>query len=140
MMSVRKSQAWLPEVLFGNLLSDNTFTHRAATSPALNIVENENGFRVELAVPGVAKEAIKVDVNKNNELVISGETQTGQEEKQERYLRKEFACTQFVKTIALPDETDKDAISATYTDGVLSVEIPLKAKDATEETKSISIA
>ena len=133
-------RTWFPEVFFSDLLNDNTFAKRTETSPALNIAESENGFRVEVAIPGIAKEAIKIDLNKDNELVISGEKKTDADEKQERYLRKEFTCTPFVKTLALPDDIDKDAVSATCTNGVLSVEIPRKAKDATEESKSIVIA
>jgi HSP20 family protein len=133
-------RTWFPEVFFSDLFNDNTFAKRTEASPALNIVESEKGFRVEVAVPGIAKEAIKIDLNKDNELVISGEKKMDSEEKQEHYLRKEFACTQFVKTLTLPDNIDKDAITATCADGVLSVEIPRKATDVADEIKSITIA
>ena len=132
-MIIRKAQ-WLPEILLNDL-----YGQRTAVSPALNIVEKEDGFRVELAVPGASKEDIKIDVNKDNELVISATKKTESEEKQENYLKKEFNYSEFEKTLTLPEDADKDAISAVYNDGVLAIEIPKKAKTE-EESKSIAIA
>ena len=141
MLPIRKTQAWLPEILFNDWFNDSVFSgQRTITSPALNILEKGNGFRVELAAPGMVKENIKVDVNKENQMVISAEKKAESEEKQERYLRKEFAYAQFVKTLTLPDDVDKEAISASYDNGILIIEIPRKLKPVAEETKSITIA
>jgi HSP20 family protein len=141
MLPIRKTQAWLPEILFNDWFNDSVFGgQRTITSPALNILEKENGFRVELAAPGMVKENIKVDINKENQLVISAEKKTESEEKQERYLRKEFAYAQFVKTLTLPDDVDKEGISASYENGILRVDIPRKAKHVAEETKTIAIS
>ena len=141
MLPIRKTQAWLPEILFNDWFNDSVFGgQRTITSPALNILEKENGFRIELAAPGMVKEHIKVDINKENQLVISAEKKTESEEEQRRYLRKEFAYAQFVKTLTLPDDVDKEGISASYENGILSVEIPRKPKHVAEETKSIVIS
>jgi len=141
MLPIRKTQAWLPEILFNDWFNDSVFGgQRTITSPALNILEKENGFRVELAVPGMLKEDIKVDINKENQLVISAEKKAESEEKQERYLRKEFAYAQFVKTLTLPDDVDRESISAAYENGILGVDIPRKPKLVADETKSINIA
>ena len=142
MLPIRKTQAWLPEILFNDWFNDSVFGgQRTITSPALNIIETEsNGFRVELAVPGMLKEDIKIDINKENQLVIAAEKKAESEEKQERYLRKEFAYSQFVKTLTLPDDVDKEAIKASYENGILAVEIPRKVRPVAEETKSINIS
>jgi len=141
MLPIRKTQAWLPEILFNDWFNDSVFGgQRTITTPALNILEKENGFRIELAAPGMEKENIKVDINKEHQLVISAEKKTETEEKQERYLRKEFAYSQFVKTLTLPDDVDKESISASYENGILAVEIPRKIKPVAEETKSITIS
>ena len=141
MLPIRRTQTWLPEILFNDWFNDSVFGgQRTITTPALNILEKENGFRIELAAPGMAKENIKVDINKENQLVISAENKVESEEKQERYLRKEFAYSQFVKTLTLPDDVDKEAISATYDNGILAVEIPRRIKPVNDETKSISIS
>ena len=141
MLPIRRTQTWLPEILFNDWFNDSVFGgQRTITTPALNILEKENGFRIELAAPGMAKENIKVDINKENQLVISAENKVESEEKQERYLRKEFAYSQFVKTLTLPDDVDKEAISATYDNGILAVEIPRRIKPVNDETKSIAIS
>ena len=141
MLPIRKAQAWLPEVLLNDWFNDSIFGgQRTITSPALNILEKDNGFRVELAVPGMLKENIKVDINKENQLVISAEKTTESEEKQERYLRKEFGYSQFVKTLTLPDDVDREGISASYENGILLVDIPRTPKMIAEETKSIAIS
>jgi HSP20 family protein len=143
MMPIRRTQTWLPEVLLNDLFNDSLYGQKTITSPALNILEKENGFCVELAVPGMTKEDIKVDVNKENQLVISAEKKTEKEDategKSNRYLRKEFGYTQFVKILTLPDDVDKDLITASYDSGILAVEIPRKAKALAEESKSIAI-
>jgi len=141
MLPIRKNQTWLPEILLNDWFNDSIFGgQRTITSPALNILEKENGFRVELAVPGMLKENIKVDINKENQLVISAEKSAEQEEKQERYLRKEFGYSQFVKTLTLPDDVDREKISASYENGILYVEIPRTPKSLREESKSIAIS
>ena len=141
MLPIRKAQAWLPEILFNDWFNDSVFGgQRTITSPALNILEEENGFRVELAAPGMAKEDIKVDINKENQLVISAEKKVESEGKQERYLRKEFAYAQFVKTLTLPDDVNKEEIKASYENGILFVDIPRKVKPVIDETRTISIS
>ena len=142
MLPIKKThQVWLPEVLLNDWFNDNLFGgQRTMTSPALNILEKDNGFRIELAVPGMLKEHIKVDINKENQLVVSAEKKAESEEKQERFLRKEFGYSQFVKTLTLPDDVDREAISASYENGVLLVDIPRIPKPVAEETKSIAIS
>ena len=141
MLPIRKAQAWIPEVLFNDWFNDSIFgSQRTTTSPAVNILEKDNDFRVELAAPGMDKENIKVEINKENQLVISAEKKTETEEKKERYLRKDFAYSQFVKTLTLPDDVDKEAVNASYENGILTVDIPRKIKQVAEETKSISIS
>ena len=140
MLPIRKAQSWLPEFLFNDWFNDNLYGQRTITSPALNILERENGFRVELAAPGIAKEDIKVDIDKENQLVISAEKKIESEEKQDRYLRKEFGYSHFVKTLTLPDDVDKESICASYENGILAIEIPRKIKEVNEETKSIAIS
>ena len=97
--------------------------------PAINIIENEKDFRVELAVPGTTKEDFKVNVNADNELVISLEKRSEKEEKEGdkdkkeghrgTYLRREFSYTSFPQSFSLPDAEDRQKISATVEHGVL---------------------
>ena len=104
MMPVMRNQNWLPS-LFNDFFGDEWMgmQHKHASVPAINIIENEKDFRVELAVPGTTKEDFKVNVNADNELVISLEKRSEKEEKEGdkdkkeghrgTYLRREFSYT-----------------------------------------------
>ena len=67
MMPVMRNQNWLPS-LFNDFFGDEWMgmQHKHASVPAINIIENEKDFRVELAVPGTTKEDFKVNVNADN--------------------------------------------------------------------------
>ena len=96
------------------------------SSPAINIQQTDNGFKVEVAAPGMTKDDCVVRLDENNNLVISFEKKTENEEsnKEGAYLRREFSYTQFQRTMVLPDDIDKDNISAEVKNGVLSIDIP----------------
>lgn len=140
---VRRTQNWLPNALFNDLFNDDFYGgvlgRRQAASPAVNIVDTENGFRVEVGAPGIAKEDFKVDIDKDNLLTISAEKKTEKDDKNERYLRREFGYSQFKQTLLLPDEIDKDSISASYENGVLAVSVPKKAKAEEEKSRVIDV-
>jgi len=99
--------------------------------PAINIREEENGFVVEVAVPGMTKEDCNVMVDDDNNLIISFEKKNESEEKDKKgkYLRREFSYTQFQRTMILPENAEKDKINAKVENGVLMVEIPVKKED-----------
>ena len=123
MMPVMRNQNWLPS-LFNDFFGDEWMgmQHKHASVPAINIIENEKDFRVELAVPGTTKEDFKVNVNADNELVISLEKRSEKEEKEGdkdkkeghrgTYLRREFSYTSFQQSFSLPDDVDRQKISA----------------------------
>lgn len=142
MTPVRRTQHWLPNV-FNDFFNDDFYSsvlgRRQAASPAVNVVDTENGFRIEVGAPGIAKEDFKIDINKDNVLTISAEKKMEKEDKNERYLRKEFGYSQFKQTLLLPDEIDKDAIAASYENGVLSVSIPKKERTDEETRKVIDV-
>ena len=142
MTPVKRTQHWLPNV-FNDFFNDDFYGsvlgRRQAASPAVNVVDTGNGFRIEVGAPGIAKEDFKVDINKDNVLTISAEKKTEAENRNERYLRKEFGYSQFKQTLLLPDEIDKDAIAASYENGVLSVSVPKKEKPDEETHKVIDV-
>jgi HSP20 family protein len=142
MTPVRRTQHWLPGA-FNDFFNDDFYGsvlgRRQAASPAVNIVDTGNGFRIEVGAPGIAKEDFKVDINKDNVLTISAERKTENDSKNERYLRREFGYSQFKQTLLLPDEVDKDATAASYENGVLSVSIPKKEKPDEEISKVIDV-
>lgn len=141
MLPIRKNQNWLPSIF--NDFFDNEWMEKAnAMAPAINVVEHENDYCVELAVPGMTKDDFKIHVDRDDNLVITMEkkTENKEEKKDAHYLRREFSYSRFQQTMVLPDNVDKGKISARVENGVLSVELPkLPKQDASYNMKSIEV-
>lgn len=125
---MRKSQNWLPSVF--NDFFDNEWMEKAnSTAPAINVIESEKDYKIELAAPGMTKDDFNVRIDEDNCLVISMEkkNENKDEKKDGRYLRREFSYSKFQQTLVLPDDVEKEHISAKVEHGVLTVDIPKKA-------------
>lgn len=129
---------------FFNDFFDNNWMMKAnSTAPAINVIENEKDYKVELAAPGMAKDDFKITLNPDNELVIEMEkkSETKEEDKdKKKYLRREFSYSKFQQAILLPDNVEKDKISAKMENGILSIEIPKTGKEPVEQAaKAIEV-
>ena len=138
MMPVRRAnQTWLPSI-FNDFLNNDWMVKANPTAPAINVIETEKEYKVEVAAPGMKKEDFQIHINEDNDLVISMEKKTESTEgdkegkKESRYLRREFSYSKFQQTMILPDNVDKEKISAAVENGVLSVQLP---KISEEEVK-----
>ncbi len=140
MVPVKTNQNWLPSIF--NDFFDNEWMARAnATAPAINVIENEKDYKVELAAPGMTKNDFKVSVDESNNLIICMEKrrEEGGEERQ-KYLRREFSYSKFQQSILLPDNVEKDKISAKVEHGILFIDIPkVVDKKVQETTKTIDV-
>ena len=145
MLPLRRNQNWLPSVF--NDLFDNDWVEKTyATAPAVNVLEHENAYSVEVAAPGMTKDDFKVNLDEDNNLVIALEKKSETSNKDDKkvqdthYLRHEFSYSQFRQTMILPEDVDKEKISAHVENGVLSVELPKISKEALKkEVKAISV-
>lgn len=141
MIPVKRSQNWLPGIFndfFGNEWLEKTNTN----APAINIIENEDEYKVELAAPGMTKDDFTVRIDDDNQLLIRMEKKEEYQENQKnnKYLRREFSYTQFQQTMILPDNIDKEKIVAKAEHGVLTVDIPKKKPEEIQKTaKNIEI-
>lgn len=104
--------------------------------PSVDISEDEKQFEVSVALPGMKKEDIKVDLE-NGRLSISGERKMENQENGKNYYRVESAFGSFSRSFFLPDSVDEDSIEAKYEDGLLNITIQ---KDETKTRKQIEIA
>ena len=141
MMPVRRTQNWLPDI-FNDFFDNDLMVRTNATAPAINVIENEKDYKIEVAAPGMTKEDFNVHVDEDNNLVITMEKKNENKEedkKQGRYLRREFSYTKFQQALILPDDVDKEKISAEVNNGVLSVELPKLAKDTVKAKRTIEI-
>lgn len=114
----REIERAFDEVPFG--FSFNGGSEGNGMMPRVNITETENEIRLSLAIPGVNKEDFKVSVQ-DDILTISGERKFQNEEKQGRWVRREFHAGSFSRSFTLSNNVDPSGIKADYKNGILEV-------------------
>ena len=135
-----RTNSWIPTVF--NDLFDADFMPRAnATAPAINVKENDKEYTVELAAPGMQKEDFNVHIDDEGNLVVKMEhkQEHKEEDKNTRYLRREFSYSKYEQTLILPDDVKKDAISAKVEHGVLTVQLPKVVEEKVKVSRQIEI-
>ena len=125
--TIKRQNNWLPNI-FNDFFREDWFPMHSmnAAVPAINVKENEHAFHIEIAVPGMSKEDFKVHVNDQYQLVVSVENkhEEKEEDKNSKYLRREFSYTHFEQTLQLPENINLEKISAKMCHGVLHIELP----------------
>ncbi len=124
------NQNWMTN-LFDDFFDTDWMPRMNATAPAVNVKEDENGYCMEIAAPGVRKEFCRVNLDDNGNLMVKMENKLEhkEEDKKQHYLRREFSYANYEQSYVLPEDVDKDKISAKVTDGVLKIELPKKVKE-----------
>ena len=140
MTPTKHLQNWLPGI-FNDFFGNEWIAKTNSAAPAINIVETEKEYEVEIAAPGITKDDFEITVDKDNHLVVTVERKQEDDEKDKkgRYLRREFSYSQFQQTLILPDNVDTDAIEACQNNGVLTVKIPKKKLPTVSEKKKIVV-
>ena len=125
---------------FGKDLLNELYTPAFSGSvPAVNVVENTEGFKIEVAAPGLQKSDFKLNVEKN-QLTISAQKEVKEEENNGKYTRQEFKYSSFQRTFTLPNTVDSEKIAANYADGILSVALPKREEAKEKPAREIEIA
>ena len=127
-------QNWLP-TFFNDFFDNDWMMKTNATAPAINVVESDKDYKVEVAAPGMKKEDFNIHLGDNNELIITMEQKNENKEEHKKYLRREFAYSKFQQSFILPDDVEKEKISASVNDGILTIELP---KQAPEEKAKVN--
>lgn len=125
------NQNWIPSI-FNDFFDNDWMVKANATAPAINVIESDKDYKVEVAAPGMTKEDFNIHLSEDNELVISMEkkNETKEEDKgNKKYLRREFSYSKFQQALILPDDVEKDKINANVTDGVLTIELPKRTPE-----------
>ena len=128
MSNVRKyeNQNLIPSI-FNDFFDNDWVVRSHTTAPAINVTEDDQEYKLEVAAPGMTKEDFNVHLSEDNELVINMEKKTENNEEDQnnkKYLRREFSYTKFEQSFVLPDNVDKEKIAANVNDGVLTVTLP----------------
>ena len=134
-MTLVRYQNQLPSLFdrfFNNELEGwnrNNFSDTNTTLPSVNIKENVDAFKVEVAAPGFEKSDFNIELN-NDVLTISSEKQINNEVKEdERVTKQEFSYQSFSRSFTLPELVEDDKITAQYEKGILSITIPIPKKE-----------
>jgi len=140
-MPVMRTNSWIPSV-FSDLFDTEFVPKSNYTAPAINVKESDKAYTVELAAPGMKKEDFNVHINDEGNLIIKMESKQEHkdEDKNTRYLRREFSYSKFEQTLILPDDVKKEDIKARVENGVLTVELPKVVEEKVKLSRQIDIA
>ncbi|MBR6629069.1 MAG: Hsp20/alpha crystallin family protein [Bacteroidaceae bacterium] len=131
-------QEWVPSI-FNDFFDTNWMGRAKATAPAINVIEKKDEYKVQVAAPGMTRDDFHIHLDEAGDLVITMEKCCNCDEKEKaekeaeccdekecKYLRREFSYAKFEQTLVLPDDVDKAAIKAKVKHGVLHIKLPRK--------------
>lgn len=126
---------WLNSWFDDSVFDTDLMPRMNATAPAVNVKENATGYTMEVAAPGLKKDMVKMNIDKDGYLNVSIEhkDEHKEEKKDEHYLRREFSYSNYSQSYALPEDANQEKVTAEVKNGVLTIEIPKIAKEEKKE-------
>lgn len=123
---------WLDNFFDDSLSGTEQMPQHNTTTPALNVKESAEDYIMEMAVPGLEKEWVRINVTNEGLLHVAIENKMEHKEENRdshksrhiHYLRHEFAYGNYEQSYTLPDDVDRDKISASVANGILTITIP----------------
>lgn len=124
------------EMLNNFLTSDHheSYLQNCKKQPATNVFETEKDFRIELLLPGFAKEDVQVNYHKNL-LTVKVDKPEAESDKTEefKFTHREFGVFNFEKQFQVPNSVNAQSIDAKFENGILNIVLP-KKEEALEKT------
>ena len=108
----------------------------ASNHVASNIIKTENGFDIQIAVPGIDKENIKLFI-KDDILTVEGKTDNT--ENKVKYNLRQFDFSNFKKSFEISDNIDHENIEAAYANGILTIKLLKKEMAEAEMERKIEV-
>lgn len=108
------------------------------TIPSINIFKKDNHYKIDVGVPGVTKNDLKIDVD-GNILTISCERETTSKSTSDPDERIEYDYSSFSRSLTVPEDADYENINAKYENGVLTLVIPKKEQKEKPKGKKINV-
>ena len=134
---IRKQNAFFPSLvdeLFNQDMRVRT-SSISSTMPAVNIIEQDTQFLIELAAPGNKKEDFEIEIE-DGILSISSSNKEDNTSEKETFTRHEFSYNSFRRSFTIPESVDNSSIEASYSEGVLLIKL-LKLEEALPQPKKL---
>ena len=124
-----------------DIFEDYPAVHEGARGhyPAVNILEHDKDYIIELAAPGFCKEDYVITLEEDVLKIASTKSIDQQEVEKRKYARREFSPRQFEKVFVLPGDADTSKIAASCAEGILNVHVPKKTTISKPASKKINI-
>lgn len=119
---------------FGDLMGNEEefLPQMAEFKPSSEVVKTEKGFQVNVSLPGVKKDDMKIDLD-GNLLTISGERKNEHIENKNNVVRSEISYGKFSRSFSLTSDIDKSRIEADFQDGILKIQLPVSEKEKAQK-------
>ena len=131
--------------LFDDFFNDDFFSPAATRHPNggaaimhTDIRETENGYIIDMELPGFKKEDVEAEL-KDGYLTVRAEhkTETEEETKEGHYIRKERYYGNFARSFYVGEAVTEEDIKAAFKDGILTLNVPKKEKEEKPEEKKL---
>lgn len=144
MRNLSKNSVWFPS-LIDQFFTDSRLdvsNYENFSIPKVNISENLQTFVLDFAMPGMKKEDVAIEIEKDQLKVstkFSEENTSSDTKEGTKFTRQEFNFGRFNRSFRLPENVDTEAIEATYEAGILSISIP-KLQEQKELKRMVEIS
>jgi HSP20 family protein len=117
-----------------------SFSNTGVSTPAVNVIETSDDFRLEMVAPGMRKEDFKVELQ-DDVLTISYEHDDNREGERRgwKYTTREYNYHSFARSFSLPEIVEFEKINARYADGILTLILPKKDDAKGEPVRQIKV-
>jgi len=141
-MLARINRPYVP-AYWDDFFNDSFFNKLNSTSsngsrPAVNVSEDDKGYTIEVAAPGIARDDFNLELE-NDVLTISTEQKEGKEKQEQNFLRREFNYQTFKRSFQLPETIDQEQIKANHEAGILILSLPKKEEEVQKAPRQIEV-
>jgi HSP20 family protein len=130
------NERWLTD-LFDDRFFDADWLRKVQEVPAVNVMEKEKEFEIQMAAPGLTKKDFNITIE-NGVLTIFVEKEIENEQKDKNFTRKEYNYTNFSRSFTLPESVKTEKVDAFYENGILKLVLP-KEVEAKVKPKAIEV-
>ena len=141
-MLARINRSYVP-AYWDDFFNDKFFNQLKSTDskgsrPGVNVSEDEKGYTIEVAVPGIARDDFNLEIE-SDVLTISTELKENKDEQKQNFLRREFDYQSFKRRFQLPETVDQEQIKASCDAGILTLSLPKMEEEIQKAPRQIEV-